>query len=114
MSTRDHAWAYADDFCEVCGITKEAWLNESEWNALFCPGNKNGNSPKQTCCKTPIPIYLGGAWFCETCGKPDFTMKSPDIFSSPSIQKGRFEIQERKCICTIEQLMHSGCKCNGK
>lgn len=118
VNIEHHAWD--KDKCKVCGMDRDVWLNETNWNALFCPGGaaSSGSSNvsytnKEKCCKNSIPIYLAGSWFCETCGAPQNDMKAPDYFSAPTIRKGQFEI-EKTCTCVIDQLMRSGCKCGGK
>lgn len=107
---QDHDWEHMADFCTKCGITKQAWIHDNSWDVVFCAG---GN-PQQQCCPLPVPVYLGGQWFCETCGAPENGMKKPDFYSSPIIRKGQFEIQDRKCTCKMDVLMGRGCQCNGK
>lgn len=112
-SAADHTWTdylLSPKHCEKCGILYDNWLNENEWATLFCPG---GPPKKATCCKLPVPVYLGGQWFCETCGAPDNGMKTPDLYSSPTIRKGQWEI-EKKCTCKMDVLMARGCQCSGK
>jgi hypothetical protein len=67
---KNHIWDHNTDTCIDCGTSKQMWLGESEWSALFCQAPPN-TPPTVACCDNPSFIYIGSRWVCETCGKND-------------------------------------------
>ena len=67
----NHEWQ--NDICKMCGVTASQYMNQADWDILFCPGQPQMILPlqKTTCCNFPAIIYLGGKWLCESCGKLD-------------------------------------------
>jgi len=102
-----HSWdANSGDYCIVCGITKQGYLNDYDWGAAFCTGGApvaNAQlSFSDQCCGIPSVIYLGGKWLCETCGKEDTTRgnkmdeKRLDYYSYRMVPR---EVIDKTCKC---------------
>jgi len=66
----NHKWT--NDVCQNCGLTASQYMNDSQWDILFCPGNPVSLPVQETtCCSFPSIVYLGSRWVCESCGVPD-------------------------------------------
>lgn len=87
-----HAWNNAD-ICDNCGVSKEDYMNQADWAILFCPGKSAMKTDTiRQCCGKPATIYLGGRWFCESCGTEDktrYNKTASTILPEPP----------KKCVC---------------
>lgn len=64
----NHLWDKEKQACDKCGINYSDYVNDMAWGYLFCQADVTTAPRTDDCCFMPAPVYLGGSWFCETCG----------------------------------------------